>query len=461
MFCNKDEAGRAKELAEKKFAEKDLGGAKRFALMAQRLYSDLDGLHQLLVTLDVHVSFGEKINDEVDWYRVLGVEPLADDDTIRRHYRKLALVIHPDKNKSVGAEGAFHIIHEAWSLLSDKSKRTSYDQKRKGIIAESVIPKSSPSVPTGENQFRNFASNNNLNEWNQSIPPFFRCPAPHLRFKPNTFWTTCEACKTQFEYLRVFIDLCLLCPCCRRPFVAIETPPPPSNYFSTSWSNYMQQKNSGQTIVNENSYSLGRKPASASIARPAGSSGVSTGLSSAASGSLPKGDKPKKRRRKDEQRKNNQEKEISKQVSRGNRGVCMFGSLLGLGPGVGYLFGSISHVIKKNMGYNQRKICILGVAKVLGEFVGFLAGGLVEVFPIWAIMLIGAVLNFVGVDWNNCHSNSLKRTSEVFDEDMGSAKNSKGEMINLLKIGLSCCEEDVDSRMELKEVVEKIERGRS
>ena len=51
-----------------------------------------------------------------------------------------------------------------------------------------------------------------------------------------------------------------------------------------------------------------------------------------------------------------------------------------------------------------------------------------------------------------------KRTSEVFDEDMGGAKNSKSEMINLLKIGLSCCEEDVDSRMELKDVVEKIEQ---
>lgn len=51
-----------------------------------------------------------------------------------------------------------------------------------------------------------------------------------------------------------------------------------------------------------------------------------------------------------------------------------------------------------------------------------------------------------------------KKTSEVFDEDMGGAKNSKGEMINLLKIGLSCCEEDVDTRMDLKEVVQKIEQ---
>ncbi|KAL5862585.1 hypothetical protein ACOSQ3_000099 [Xanthoceras sorbifolium] len=64
--------------------------------------------------------------------------------------------------------------------------------------------------------------------------------------------------------------------------------------------------------------------------------------------------------------------------------------------GVGYVFGSISPVIKSNMGYNQRQICILGVAKDLGEFVGFLAGGLVEVLPIWSIMLIGALQNFVG-----------------------------------------------------------------
>ncbi|GAV81365.1 Pkinase domain-containing protein/LRR_8 domain-containing protein [Cephalotus follicularis] len=50
-----------------------------------------------------------------------------------------------------------------------------------------------------------------------------------------------------------------------------------------------------------------------------------------------------------------------------------------------------------------------------------------------------------------------KRTSEVFDKDMGGMKNSKGEMINLLKIGLRCCEVDVERRMELKEVVAKIE----
>lgn len=50
-----------------------------------------------------------------------------------------------------------------------------------------------------------------------------------------------------------------------------------------------------------------------------------------------------------------------------------------------------------------------------------------------------------------------KRTSEIFDVEMGGTKNSKGEMICLLKIGLSCCEDDPETRPELKEVVHQIE----
>jgi hypothetical protein len=64
--------------------------------------------------------------------------------------------------------------------------------------------------------------------------------------------------------------------------------------------------------------------------------------------------------------------------------------------GIGYLFGSISPVIKSAMGYNQRQVAILGVAKDLGDSIGFIAGSLCEVLPIWVILLIGVVQNFVG-----------------------------------------------------------------
>ncbi|EHA8587646.1 protein NUCLEAR FUSION DEFECTIVE 4 [Cocos nucifera] len=67
--------------------------------------------------------------------------------------------------------------------------------------------------------------------------------------------------------------------------------------------------------------------------------------------------------------------------------------------GIGYLFGSISPVIKSSLGYNQRQLASLGVAKDLGDSVGFLAGTLCEVLPLWAALLIGALQNLIGYGW--------------------------------------------------------------
>ncbi|CAH8355528.1 unnamed protein product [Eruca vesicaria subsp. sativa] len=51
-----------------------------------------------------------------------------------------------------------------------------------------------------------------------------------------------------------------------------------------------------------------------------------------------------------------------------------------------------------------------------------------------------------------------KKTSDVFDKEMIGKKNCKAEMLSLLKIGFSCCEEDEERRMEMRDAVEKIER---
>ncbi|KAK9934352.1 hypothetical protein M0R45_021499 [Rubus argutus] len=136
MECNKDEATRAKEIAEKKFVGRDVMGAKKFASKAHNLFPGLEGLPQMLATLDVHVAAENKINGEVDWYGILGVEPRADDEAVRKQYRKLALMLHPDKNKSIGADGAFKLLSEAWSLLSDKARRLAYDQRRKASTSQ-------------------------------------------------------------------------------------------------------------------------------------------------------------------------------------------------------------------------------------------------------------------------------------------------------------------------------------
>jgi len=131
MECNKDEATRAKEIVVRKFKEKDTLGRKKFSLKAHNLFPSLDGIPQMIATLDVYISAENKVKGEVDWHGILSVNSHVDDDTVRKHYGKLTLMLHPDKNKSIGSDGAFKLISEAWSLLSDKDRRTSYDEKIK------------------------------------------------------------------------------------------------------------------------------------------------------------------------------------------------------------------------------------------------------------------------------------------------------------------------------------------
>lgn len=230
MECNRDEATRAKEIAENKFSSKDINGAKKFALKAQSLYPDLDGISQLLATLDIYIAAETKINGESDFYGILGVDPLADDDTVRKHYRKL-LFLHPDKNKSVGADGAFKYISEAWSCLSDKTTRTNYDQKRSG-------GKTAP----GQNGFHNFTKSKTS-----------RAKGATSGVK-ETFWTVCHGCKMQYEYLRVYLHQNLQCPNCREPFLAMETAAPNTGVFTKGFKSRRfksngRQKSTSQTSV--------------------------------------------------------------------------------------------------------------------------------------------------------------------------------------------------------------------
>eukprot|EP01018_Ginkgo_biloba_P029702 Gb_00839 [translate_table: standard] len=131
MECNKDEAGRAMEIAQRKLGAKDLEGARKFVLKAQQLYPSLEGLSQIMAILEVHLAAEKKVNGEMDWYGILQLDDfMAEDSVVKKQYRKLALLLHPDKNKSVGAEGAFKLIVEAWGVLSDKVRRAIYDHRR-------------------------------------------------------------------------------------------------------------------------------------------------------------------------------------------------------------------------------------------------------------------------------------------------------------------------------------------
>lgn len=64
-----------------------------------------------------------------DYYKVLGVDRNADQETIKRAFRKLARQYHPDANKGdKKAEEKFKEINEAYEVLGDPEKRKLYDQ---------------------------------------------------------------------------------------------------------------------------------------------------------------------------------------------------------------------------------------------------------------------------------------------------------------------------------------------
>ena len=60
-----------------------------------------------------------------DYYEILGVGRDADEKTIKRAYRKLAMQYHPDRNpgKEKEANEKFKEINEAYAVLGDPEKR--------------------------------------------------------------------------------------------------------------------------------------------------------------------------------------------------------------------------------------------------------------------------------------------------------------------------------------------------
>ncbi|KAI3815106.1 hypothetical protein L1987_14762 [Smallanthus sonchifolius] len=129
-----------------------------------------------------------KINGEVDLYSVLGSDPSAERSVLKKHYKRMVVLLDPDRNKTVGADEAFKLVSEAWTVLSNNARRRSYDVRRnKNLLA--MVDRSNMSSGV----------------------------------RTDTFWTVCTSCRVQYEYLRKYVNKRLSCKNCRGVFVAVET----------------------------------------------------------------------------------------------------------------------------------------------------------------------------------------------------------------------------------------------
>ncbi|KAF7991343.1 hypothetical protein HCN44_002905 [Aphidius gifuensis] len=175
MDSNKDEADRCLELAEKYIREDRYDDAERFVKKAMKLYPTKK-VEDLLAKLSSSSttkqnqkketepelrkrqatsstttsssksttsqsnntsSFSDYTKEQYehvkrvkkckDYYEILSVTKEATDNDIKKAYKKLALQLHPDKNKAPGAGEAFKAIGNAVAVLTDVQKRKQYD----------------------------------------------------------------------------------------------------------------------------------------------------------------------------------------------------------------------------------------------------------------------------------------------------------------------------------------------
>jgi curved DNA-binding protein CbpA len=105
---------------------------------------------------------------EDNYYQILGLDKNADENQIKKAYKKLAIKYHPDKNpNNKEAEEKFKTICEAYSILSDKDKKEQYDRFGKQGINS------------------NFRCNTNVNP-DEIFNSFFRSD-PFNDFESNIF----------------------------------------------------------------------------------------------------------------------------------------------------------------------------------------------------------------------------------------------------------------------------------
>uniref|UniRef100_A0A7N0TVW5 J domain-containing protein n=1 Tax=Kalanchoe fedtschenkoi TaxID=63787 RepID=A0A7N0TVW5_KALFE len=126
----RDEAVRWINLALKLLVNRDLVGTKTFAIRAKEADPTTGYVEEILAVVDTLMAGQQQINGRYDWYGVLQVGRMCGDaEMVAGQYRRLALLLNPQRNGLPFAEEAFGLVTEAWSVLSNPLRKSLYDNE--------------------------------------------------------------------------------------------------------------------------------------------------------------------------------------------------------------------------------------------------------------------------------------------------------------------------------------------
>lgn len=257
MECNKYEAIRAKEVAETKMHKNDFNGARKLALKAQQIYPDTDNIAQLITVCDVHCASQKKIDAyEMDWYGILQIAQTSDDSIIKKNYRKLALLLHPDKNKFPGAEAAFKLIGEAHRLLSDPVRRRMHDMKRKPFVKSSMPYQPANNQYAPKQPFQGGSKGPQMPQYaNVNLRQQYQ-PSAQPASSLTTFATVCPDCSNLRHAPVSDKNRYVLCYVCNKTFIAMEA----KSDYSAKDKNYKKACSVKKNIPNQGKSATGGMP---------------------------------------------------------------------------------------------------------------------------------------------------------------------------------------------------------
>ncbi|HEX7223699.1 MAG TPA: DnaJ domain-containing protein [Candidatus Limnocylindrales bacterium] len=86
---------------------------------------------------------------DADPYKVLQVDPEAEDEVIQAAYRRLAQKYHPDRSPGPDAADRMVAINAAWALVGDPGRRAAFDRERRtSAPSPPVTEQARPARPT-------------------------------------------------------------------------------------------------------------------------------------------------------------------------------------------------------------------------------------------------------------------------------------------------------------------------